>query len=701
MKSNKWVTAGIAAMLALLLAFGAVGGMVTAFSLPLENYPAVVLAWALFALFCAAAFLWKRGGLLVLGLSALLAGYLWHRGHLLGQVLQLLYRITYIYNKAYGCGVFRPEGLSWDAEFVDLPIAILGMVVAVAAAWTVCRGKSGDFAIGLALLPLLSCLVVTDTVPETGNLFALFFGVVILLLTSRVRSGSAFQGNRLTLLAAIPTALALGVLFLAVPQESYVNQSAAFRENILSWLQELPEALADSVQEAPVQVPVNEPESVDLAAMGSRIESTAPVMSVTAEVGGTLYLRGRDYDVYDGTGWSASGHRVEDFSCNGSSLGNVTIETQSKLEQLYLPYYPAGGQSLVGGKLDNPRLYSEYSFSRTGLPDNWQVLAAQGVPDAATPFADAAGVEAYLALPEKTRVRAEALLESIVHGTSSTTETAWAIANFVRNSALYDRNTSPMPSGEDDFALWFLEKSETGYCVHFATAAVVLLRAAGFEARYVSGYMVRAQAGQTFVVTGENAHAWAEYYEPALGTWLVLETTPADLNAQAENTGDIQATLPTAQPDTQPTSVPAQPPSAPQNFTESAENTSPQPQTQPRDFSWLTGIAKLLLLLAAAAAFTEGQRRIRFRLRRRSQRTGAPNSQALARWQEAELLAKLLKETPPQKLEALAQKAKFSQHTLSAEELALFEGYLRAAIKRLRQKPWYLRLVYQYIFAIY
>lgn len=704
MKADKWVTAGIAAVLAFLLAFGAAGGVTTAFALPVKNYPALVLVWAFSALFCAAAFSWKRGGILVLGLSALLAGYLWRRGQLPGQILRLLYHITYIYDKAYGWGVFLPVDLPLGADFVDLPMAIVGAVVCLVTAWTVCRGINGDYAIICALLPLLFCLVVTDTVPGTGNLFALFFGVVMLLLTSRVRSDNALQGNRLTLLAAIPTALALGGLFLAVPHRSYVNQSAQLRNDILSWFQELPEALESTVQEVTASVSSSEPETVNLAAMGRRIESTAPVMSVTAEVGGTLYLRGQDYDVYNGTGWTASSHRVENFSCSGPSLGDVTIETRSQLEQLYLPYYPTGGQSLVGGRLENPRLYTQYTFSRTGLPDNWQALATTGDSAAATAVsAGTANVEhqAYLALPEETRSRAESLLSSIFQNERSSVEKAIAIANFVRNSALYDRNTAPMPSGEEDFALWFLEASETGYCIHFASAAVVLLRAAGIEARYVSGYMVRTLAGQTTVVTGENAHAWAEYYEPGLDAWLVLEATPADLNAQDGNIGEVQATLPPAGPTSDPVSAPTQPSTAPQNPARPSAGEPPQQVPAPRDFGPVLKLLKRLLLLAAAAAVTEGQRQIRLRLRRSRQRMGHSNLQALARWRETELLAKLLKESPPQKLEILAQKAKFSQHTLSAEELALFDGYLRVAKKRLRQMPWYLRLAYRYIFAIY
>ena len=54
----------------------------------------------------------------------------------------------------------------------------------------------------------------------------------------------------------------------------------------------------------------------------------------------------------------------------------------------------------------------------------------------------------------------------------------------------------------------------------------------------------------------------------------------------------------------------------------------------------------------------------------------------------------------PVTLEALAQKAKFSQHTLTAEELEQFTAYLTDARHQLEQKPLYLRLVYMYLYAV-
>ena len=77
MKLNNWVTAAVGAVLAFCIAMGSAGCMVSGFGLTLESYPGLILICAAAALFCSASFSLKRGGILVLLVSALLSGYLW------------------------------------------------------------------------------------------------------------------------------------------------------------------------------------------------------------------------------------------------------------------------------------------------------------------------------------------------------------------------------------------------------------------------------------------------------------------------------------------------------------------------------------------------------------------------------------------------------------------------------------------------
>lgn len=695
MKGEKTMSFLTGAALAYAVSFGAAGCLVTGFDLHLVGMgelAAVCAAASMLGAFC---YQWKYGAGAVLCVLALLAGYLWREGTAVKQLLALLTRISTIYDRAYGCGVLTFSENAWNADY---PIAILGGLVALSVSRAACRGKGTWMAVAGTVTPLALCFVVTDTVPDSGFLFAVMAGLILLMLTSGVRRDSIPQANRLVFLTVLPVTLALTGLFAAIPREGYSWYPQELQNRILSWAEETFQQVETTVENITAGAEIGKRETVDLQSLGARAENTIPVMEVTAGEDGMLYLRGQDFDEYSGTGWAASGGRTETFSLPSRPVGNVTIRTRHRKNILYLPYYPGEGIQLVDGMVENEGGL-EYTFSRNTLPENWREIAGSGEAGY-----DPA-LEQYVELPSYTKERAAELLAQI-RPQGSNTEKADTIAAYVRNSAEYDLNPQRMSAGEEDFALWFLEKSDKGYCVHFATAAAVLLRAEGIPARYVTGYAVKAKAGQAVTVTGEHAHAWAEYYEPALDAWIVLEATPADFHAAEETVEPSwQPTYESTEPSvgTEPPGEPTLPEPAP-----SAEETMPVPtagtdaNTQPKaDLRWLGTLAKWVLSLLAAALLLTAQRGLRRTLSRIACRTGDPNAQALARWREAERLARLLQEPPPEELASLAQKAKFSQHTLTAEELAKFDAWQRTAIRSLRQKPWYLRLVYAYVFAVY
>lgn len=734
MKRENGFTLGIAAVLAFLISLGAVGAVITGFQLKMDHMALVMCFCALAAAVSALCFCIKRGGIVLLCLLALAAGYLWHRGDPAEQLLALLYQVSARYDGAYSWGVLRLMDGDLGAYAVDYPMGVLGCLVAIAVSWTVCRRKRSYFACTAGLLPLGCCLVVTDTVPDTLYLFLLMFGLGVLILTASVRRTDAGQGNRLAALVALPVAAALGILFLAVPRENYVNQSKEFQEKLVRFVEELPqmveqipEMAESATQELVSGISGSSPRQERLDTLGPRITSRTPVMDVTVQKSGTLYLRGQDFDSYTGTGWTASRNRSEAFYGSGNVTGDMIISTRRKLDVLYQPYYPGDGITLTGGRLNNTEGLKEYELDWRTLPYNWKQTVEQGDTFYSDGSAYSDGSEVivvagvgsttstkdqwrYLNLPLDTKERAKQIVDSLLTDERSATDKADTIAAFVRNSALYDLDTGRMPRGEEDFALWFLEDSETGYCVHFATATVVLLRAAGIEARYVTGYMVQTKAGETVTVTGEEAHAWAEYFEPALQVWIPLESTPADLSQEddadesddseeTEESSSAEGTEPTAEPDSGPEETGEEDPlpTAGLPIVDGSEAL----EKPAIDLSWLEDVFRTIVLAVLVVLLLEGQRQTRLRLRRQRQRRGHPNARALACWQELALLSKLRREQPPREAEQLAQKAKFSQHTLTEEELAVFGEHLRICRRMLRQEAWYKRLVYQYIFAVW
>ena len=696
MKHEKTCTVLAAAVLAFLTAWGAIGCLISAFDLRVA-FSGLTLLCGFSACLSALLLSFRHGGTVLLCLLALAGGYIYHDGTAARQLWQLLHHLSTIYNRAYGWGVLvLPEALAEITSF-DWPLGILGAVIAIAVSRSICHQKSVWLPVLTTILPLCSCIVVTDTVPGELWLLMVLFCLILLMITSSVRQENALQGLRLTAAAALPVLLALIVLFSAIPQNSYVNQSEVFRENIITAAQNIPQLMETGMSQLAADFRGQPQKQVDLAGLGARISFTYPVMDVTAQQSGTLYLREQDYDQYDGLTWISGANRSEDFPLPGGDSETITIQTRNRKNFLFLPYYPQEELQLTGGLAENPEGSDTYTIRRTLLPDNWRQTAYRS----SVQMTEA--LQQYLELPEITRKDAADFLNGLYSGGASNTEKADIIAALVTDSARYDLNSGKMPAGEPDFALWFLREGESGYCIHFATAATVLLRSAGVPARYVTGYLLEAEAGKTVTVTEENAHAWAEYYEPGLGVWIPLEATPAEVTAPAapsrpaatessESTEPVETTQTVTEPVT-PATLPPEPTASEAGA--SLPTIPPVPeQSDPTGLISLLFLPVLALLLAA-------QRSVRLKVRRRQQRTGHPNRQALRRWQEAVRLSRLLRESPTEELIVLAQKAKFSQYELTQEELLQFDSFNRSCIRRLKERPWYLRLIYQYLYAVY
>jgi transglutaminase-like putative cysteine protease len=84
-------------------------------------------------------------------------------------------------------------------------------------------------------------------------------------------------------------------------------------------------------------------------------------------------------------------------------------------------------------------------------------------------------------------------------------------------------------AGAADPTASFLFGDMTGYCVHFAHAAVYLLRAADVPARLATGYHYPAKQrgrGSSLLLRGADAHAWPELFVAGVG-WVVVDVSPA------------------------------------------------------------------------------------------------------------------------------------------------------------------------------
>ena len=587
---------------------------------------------------------------------------LWLFSDLEAGTASLLYRLTRQYNSVHGWGILKLTYLTADDMelLLWLPLSFLGAWIALFTTWGICNRKTVLPGTLPGLLCLLACLIVTTTVPDGIWLYLFLFSLLLICLTHTLRREQEAGANKLTAIAAIPLAVMLLLLFILSPASTYEGEATA-RDTLNGILD------SEVVQQVFGELtPVGNSGSsvsgstVRLDAVGIRVRSNAEVLQVHTEYSGTLYLRGRALDSYDGISWTDSGQGTPSLYWPEADalthLGEVTVQTRFAHMMLYVPYYVRSMDLAdVTKVLANDKKLTKYSFSAGRIPNETELKALTGEDQ---------DFDRYIHLTESVKKWAEPLALEITAGKQSVYEKAQAIADYVRSSAKYSLNTDKMPGREREFVKWFLEDSSTGYCVHFASSATVLLQAAGIPARYVTGYMTPVGKDCYTAVQEQDAHAWAEYWLPGFG-WMILEATPA-----AEAEPEVEETIP----------APA------------------QPEKKPLDGELLKKLGILLLVCLPAIAFL--QRGIRRYMRRKKLVTGTERQQLLAHWQEAMLLSGRLGVEPDSHLRELAERAKFSPHPIREQDIDAFKEYLSQTKKQLKKQNLFRRLYNYFILAI-
>lgn len=120
------------------------------------------------------------------------------------------------------------------------------------------------------------------------------------------------------------------------------------------------------------------------------------------------------------------------------------------------------------------------------------------------------------------------LISDVTDGKDGDYERVKALSDYLQTME-YNRHPGALPetvTNPSEYLDYLIFQSRKGYCVHYATAMVLLARECGYPARYVQGYAVetRDKSGD-IMVTEEDAHSWAEVYFDNFG-WVVFEATP-------------------------------------------------------------------------------------------------------------------------------------------------------------------------------
>ncbi|MER3422691.1 MAG: hypothetical protein C4293_05140 [Nitrospiraceae bacterium] len=290
-------------------------------------------------------------------------------------------------------------------------------------------------------------------------------------------------------------------------------------------------------------------EKVDLGVIGAiKLDSTI-VMRVefperNEPPAGRFYFRGVAYDHYNGRSWtnSSARHPVMNRTPDGGFLidrrridqKEVGLRQDIVMEALDIPVlfgipvmHSVTGNFLalqtdgMGGVYVSSPSSTRFRYSVHSFPDRIS-KEERTVFSSSYPSLVKAR---FLQLPELSPQVLE-LARQVTSDAQSPYEKALAVKQYLLGNYRYSldvRTVSERSPVEE-----FLFTRKTGYCEHYATAMVVMLRTLGIPARLVTGFLPGEwnDFGNYYTVRQQDAHAWVEVFFPQSG-WVTFDPTPS------------------------------------------------------------------------------------------------------------------------------------------------------------------------------
>ena len=252
-----------------------------------------------------------------------------------------------------------------------------------------------------------------------------------------------------------------------------------------------------------------------------------------------LYFRGPVLSHFDGRDWTrlrptfpaAERARLELKVAGPPVRYELTVEP-SLLPVLPLlemtPDEPASAPSLPGWLL-TLRPDGQWQTDRP-ITERQRVVVSSWMSHQHGPAQAVPGLRDHVALPPNSNPRtqqwaAELRRQPLLANADARQLSAAVLAHIRTGGFTYTMEPGPY-SGNSIDEFWIDRK--LGFCEHFASAFVVIMRAMDVPARVVTGYQGADPDLQDgyLVVRQRNAHAWAEIWQPGVG-WLRVDPTSA------------------------------------------------------------------------------------------------------------------------------------------------------------------------------
>jgi transglutaminase-like putative cysteine protease len=404
---------------------------------------------------------------------------------------------------------------------------------------------------GVALLAVLLCLKLLEVRRARDIRAAVLLGLFLQL-------GVFFDDQSLPVAAAALTGTLLAVVTLLALEDSRSAARAQLRLGTLLLAQGLPFMLALFVLFPRVQGPLWGLPADAWSALTGLSDSMAPgsisqlslseAIAFRARFDGPppapaqRYWRGPVLTDFDGSTWRA---RPAPLTAEPAYVPRgprydyqLTLEAHDRNWLLALDF-PAGAPPGARYASDF-RLLSEHPLRARS---RFELRAYPQTPVGIDEHPDV--VAAARRLPPRSNPRTQALGRRLAAGgPSAETVLARALEHLRALTLTYTLRPPPLGTHSVDE---FLFDTGRGFCEHFSSAFVFLMRAAGVPARVVTGY----QGGEinpvdtSLVVRQSDAHAWAEVWIAGRG-WVRVD--PTALAAPQRIEGGLAAALPQGEP---------------------------------------------------------------------------------------------------------------------------------------------------------
>jgi transglutaminase-like putative cysteine protease len=281
--------------------------------------------------------------------------------------------------------------------------------------------------------------------------------------------------------------------------------------------------------------------------------SAQVITSQPAQPPRSYYWRSLTYDQYNGRGWSTQPSKTERVPAGQSIAERLAKDNLQEIVQQHIQLAGNGdgllyatGEMLAAsedyqiawrtpGDLFGAEITARDYWVNSGLP----LASPQQLRSSGNDYPDWIR-KTYLRLPESLPQRVRNLALDLTATQPTPYDRALSIERYLRTIP-YSLDI-PIPPGDRDLVDYFIFDLKKGFCDYYASAMVVLARAAGLPSRMVVGYASGAYQPETgsFVVTEADAHSWPEVYFPGYG-WVEFEPTgnrpeitrPSDLDLQA------------------------------------------------------------------------------------------------------------------------------------------------------------------------